>query len=222
MNSSPKLYSIACELQRTANIPRFAKNQRIIAHLEVPSTITFAQLHTAINNAFDFPETHIHDFRIYDADIQATDSESPNLRRTGGEAPCLLHISISNQLTGGGSTELDEAKTILSEVVEDPAYRSKYMEYVFGRGEFSRHSVDIQNHPNPAAAAAPQGIRSLDPENLEWHPLGREALMEMEEEEHCKQNRNPTRVIANLLLLLMPQLTSRPYIIADSCGCHNH
>jgi hypothetical protein len=103
---------------KIALLPSHITNPPVTRTLSVPATLTFAQLHTALQIAFGWANTHAYDFAVRDPDYQEKDTEMDILDyikkmevfdRNGGEwdasQPREYEVRISEMGNVGGFNE---------------------------------------------------------------------------------------------------------------------
>jgi len=117
---------------------RNIQNPRVTRTLSVPPSITFYDLHEAIQFAFGWGFSHPHQFEVNNIPgiwLQKTDpppcSTSPRVLLTIGNPPYEEADGIV----------ADEATTKLSDVFENEKYKNKYIEYTYDFGDSWEHSV---------------------------------------------------------------------------------
>lgn len=117
------------------------QNPRVTRTLSIPPSISFHQLHTAIQIAFGWQLNHHHHFEINNIPAIWLDEKAPPPRSNGPLV--LLTIGNPELLTDIEDADMvaDEKTTKLSDVFENEKYKNKYIEYTYDFGDGWEHSV---------------------------------------------------------------------------------
>ena len=132
------------------------ENPRVTRTLSVPPSISFHQLHTAIQIAFGWAFHHHHHFEINNIPAIWLDEKPPPPRSNGPLV--LLTIGNPESLTyiediDDGGTVTDEMTTKLSDVFENEKYNNKYIEYTYDFGDSWEHSVLLFGRADEAVSS---------------------------------------------------------------------
>jgi Plasmid pRiA4b ORF-3-like protein len=117
---------------------------RVMRTLSVPPSITFWDLHCAIQAALEWHTTHLHFFEVVDipANWLGDANVHPNLLDPGPRD--LLTIGEPNP--EAGSRYADENTTKLSDVFEQERYRNKRLMYTYDYGDNWEHIISFVGH----------------------------------------------------------------------------
>jgi hypothetical protein len=117
-------------------LPRFITNPRITRTLSCPATAKFALLHTVLQIAFGWANTHLYDFEIFDH----TDTRGREHRLSGPEP--LFKITDLNTLDETFSFGVrDSSRVELYQILDDPKTEGKTIHYSYDFGDGWEHVI---------------------------------------------------------------------------------
>jgi len=131
------------------------QNPRVTRTLSVPPSISFHNLHTAIQIAFGWAFHHHHHFEVNNIPAIWLDKNNPPSPRSNGP---LVLLTIGNPefltyLEDENEPIADEMTTKLSDVFENEKYKNKYLEYTYDFGDSWEHSVLLFGRANRAVSS---------------------------------------------------------------------
>jgi Plasmid pRiA4b ORF-3-like protein len=142
---------MANQQQAPANLPNYllqidllnVTNPSISRTLSVPASTTFHTLHCAIQVAFDWRDSHVHSFEIFNATPAANASREHGI--LAPRPPVLLKLDPNPERDTSpfGPAPQSSKQWRLRDVFENPTYKDKAIEYLYDFGDNWMHSITL-------------------------------------------------------------------------------
>jgi hypothetical protein len=126
--------------------PRFITNPRVCRTLSCPAAATFASFHIALQVAFDWANSHLHEFEVLDHNDAKGSEDSMTIAR------CILKITDLSTLEEeeDSDNESDDDSVItLSEVLNHPHMRGNTIHYNYDLGDGWEHVITCIGRSEP-------------------------------------------------------------------------
>ncbi|KAF7944192.1 hypothetical protein EAE96_010594 [Botrytis aclada] len=115
--------------------PRHFTNPRISRTLSCPATASFADLHDALQVAFDWKNCHLYDFEVLD------NNETMGSEHRLVMKPVLFKITDLDTLDADGDQAKESRRTKLYQILDGARTRGKTIHYMYDFGDGWEHVI---------------------------------------------------------------------------------